>query len=376
MRLWLCLVFIALCVSVIRAEIVNWEANKNQENEDCEATIIENVGDGFCDSQLGYADYNTENCEYDGGDCCLISCIFNGRKEFCGIADYDCKSPIYNQSQIINELQYSMFLGNFTLADYEQSRDTFQSVLFLSLSKLLEDRSDATLTDFYLDISSTIISKSLLLLNLRANITVPLDDSDLIENEILTVLNNSIKYKWLERYLRLYSRILHLSNFYFIVVCSASNYPQECSLLTLAPTHRPSLPPTIPSSALPNTANADTNDLSGNNWNLFYSRPSRLPLYLLFLILSSVGWLWNAIQGSSTILYSDDTLEEKILLSSLVLGSFCRFFSNISIISLYATTNDSIQSIEFVTFSYSWQYLPYIISSLWFYPLFVEAGKI
>lgn len=372
MKIWSSLIFIALCLCLC-VSVTGAESN----NQDCEVTIIQNVGDGFCDSQLGYDDYNTESCEYDGGDCCLVSCNFNGRQEFCGIADYDCKSPIYNQSQIINELQYSMFLGNFSLADYEQSRNTFQSVLFLSLSKLLEDRSDATLTDFTLDISSTIISKSLFLLNLRANITVPLDDSDVIENEILTVLNSSIKYKWLERYLRLYSRILHLSSFYFIVVCSASDYPQECSLHPTAPSPKPSLSPTVLASALnpSNTSNVDPNALNAHNWNQYYSRPSRLPLYLLFLILSSVGWLWNAVQGSSTILYSDDTLEEKILLSSLVLGSFCRFFSNISMISLYATTNYSIQSIEFVTFSYSWQYFPYIISSLWFYPLFVEAGK-
>ena len=38
---------------------------------DCEGDLI-NLGDGSCD-----LDTNTENCGYDGGDCCICSCLDN-----------------------------------------------------------------------------------------------------------------------------------------------------------------------------------------------------------------------------------------------------------------------------------------------------------
>ncbi len=45
------------------------------------------IGDGWCD---GYP-FNSEDCHWDGGDCCAESC--NGAE--CGNHPFDCKDPAY-----------------------------------------------------------------------------------------------------------------------------------------------------------------------------------------------------------------------------------------------------------------------------------------
>lgn len=45
------------------------------------------IGDGFCD-----AAQNIAECEYDGGDCCAITCV-DGSAYECGYAGYNCLDP-------------------------------------------------------------------------------------------------------------------------------------------------------------------------------------------------------------------------------------------------------------------------------------------
>ncbi|CAM9612760.1 unnamed protein product [Phaeothamnion confervicola] len=45
------------------------------------------VGDGICDT----GDYNTEACEWDGADCCPMTC--NATTTLCGDQGYDCQDP-------------------------------------------------------------------------------------------------------------------------------------------------------------------------------------------------------------------------------------------------------------------------------------------
>jgi len=47
------------------------------------------IGDGMCDRNGGY---NTEECNYDGGDCCQETCVYNGYFG-CGFRSLDCKDP-------------------------------------------------------------------------------------------------------------------------------------------------------------------------------------------------------------------------------------------------------------------------------------------
>lgn len=50
------------------------------------------LGNGVCNSGAA----NTEQCGWDGGDCCYLSCIQNpnpSKASLCGAAGYDCKDP-------------------------------------------------------------------------------------------------------------------------------------------------------------------------------------------------------------------------------------------------------------------------------------------
>ena len=48
-------------------------------------------GDGWCD----HGEYNTNQCNYDGGDCCEESCDESAEYP-CGIEGYNCKDPEYD----------------------------------------------------------------------------------------------------------------------------------------------------------------------------------------------------------------------------------------------------------------------------------------
>ena len=54
----------------------------------CSVPVPTWVGDGYCDKSGGY---NTEECNWDGGDCCDFTCA-SGQSYNCGIWGYDCKS--------------------------------------------------------------------------------------------------------------------------------------------------------------------------------------------------------------------------------------------------------------------------------------------
>ena len=47
------------------------------------------VGDGFCDP----LPYNSEECGWDGGDCCSETCT-DGIKSACGVVGYTCLDPM------------------------------------------------------------------------------------------------------------------------------------------------------------------------------------------------------------------------------------------------------------------------------------------
>ena len=54
---------------------------------DCNVKRSKWLGDGICDNSGGY---NTENCNYDNGDCCLKTCSSG----FCGFARFNCIDPM------------------------------------------------------------------------------------------------------------------------------------------------------------------------------------------------------------------------------------------------------------------------------------------
>ena len=60
--------------------------NMPYENTLCNVKRPSWIGDGICERRGGY---NTEQCGWDGGDCCKTTCDLI----FCGIFGFDCKDP-------------------------------------------------------------------------------------------------------------------------------------------------------------------------------------------------------------------------------------------------------------------------------------------
>lgn len=54
---------------------------------ECDSAEMHLIGDGNCNTPNNIAD-----CLYDGGDCCVCSCV-NGPTYDCGHSDYLCLSP-------------------------------------------------------------------------------------------------------------------------------------------------------------------------------------------------------------------------------------------------------------------------------------------
>lgn len=59
----------------------------------CSSKDESQVGDGYCDS-APLSSYNTEKCNWDGGDCCEISCL-DTKQHTCGSNNYSCQNPAY-----------------------------------------------------------------------------------------------------------------------------------------------------------------------------------------------------------------------------------------------------------------------------------------
>jgi hypothetical protein len=65
----------------------------------CTVDVPNWIGDGWCDWDLD-GDYNTENCGWDGGDCCKETCDCSVNP--CGINDYFCLDPDYSQATTLS----------------------------------------------------------------------------------------------------------------------------------------------------------------------------------------------------------------------------------------------------------------------------------
>ena len=71
--------------------------NMPYHDRNCNVKHVHWLDDGICDKRGGY---NTEQCHYDGGDCCAKTCNLDNHFPFCGIIGYNCIDPsvINNQS--------------------------------------------------------------------------------------------------------------------------------------------------------------------------------------------------------------------------------------------------------------------------------------
>tara|TARA_Y100001972_G_C7598035_1_gene299673 strand:- start:215 stop:910 length:696 start_codon:yes stop_codon:yes gene_type:complete len=64
-------------------------------NTNCNVRNPSLIGDSVCDHTGGY---NSADCDYDGGDCCLDSCKLRDFSLLCGISGYYCIDPSYTNT--------------------------------------------------------------------------------------------------------------------------------------------------------------------------------------------------------------------------------------------------------------------------------------
>jgi len=90
---------VALLISpLIAKEIKSLRGKEENSKEDIKRTLHSGqchvddsswIGDGYCDKNGGY---NTNACNYDGGDCCPNRCYRSDTYE-CGVNGYNCLDP-------------------------------------------------------------------------------------------------------------------------------------------------------------------------------------------------------------------------------------------------------------------------------------------
>ncbi len=78
----------------------------------CDSILVNKTGNGICDE-----DANNPTCNYDGGDCCEVSCkahqIAKGRDPAnCG--PFTCKDRFYKKNQTVEvcNIGYTQMLGD------------------------------------------------------------------------------------------------------------------------------------------------------------------------------------------------------------------------------------------------------------------------
>ena len=346
--------------------------------ENCGVFNLAWVGDGICDERIGYDGYNTPNCLFDGGDCCLESCRSSNGMLGCGDVGYSCLDPNNEGLQSISQIQYAFFVGN--VSSFVSQDPRFNHALLLTLRQLLFPvaSSNISLSDFLVDTRWNVINRQVALLQLSFNITTSLTNSATEESLILSLLNDSIRNQSFEKYLRLYARILQFLSLYFVNVCSISDLSNSsCQLIPFF-----SLPPTsLPTRLQPLTG--DSNDttlessaLTSYNWSKYYHYPDKLPLYIIFLIALATNWSVCLLNGFARLFFIIHRAAERIVVLSLLLAGACQLFSIINLLVLYTGTGEyMVQQLEFQTIPGRWMYFSYILSTLWYYPFFCFSRK-
>jgi hypothetical protein len=102
------------CLTVADCEAHTW----CEVREACHAPQKTRLGDGICDP----APYNTPQCNYDGGDCCIITCRKLDGKKCESDTAFDCRNPdlLGLDSCVVDQPEY---LGD-GICDFEGGYNT------------------------------------------------------------------------------------------------------------------------------------------------------------------------------------------------------------------------------------------------------------
>jgi hypothetical protein len=334
-------------------------------SDECDTKFI---GDGICDDMIGNEGLNSPICGYDGGDCCIDSCLMKNRQYSCGMAGYHCLDPSFSTNNTRYFLEYSFMLGNLT----RFSKQEFKSVLSLALNEMIELRNVSF--DFH-DLS--------VVLNLGGVHTITLATVAEVSKQtnpdsVLTLLNNSFANKMMERLLRVYARILSFVDLYYVVLCPSFPSPDSCSMQFSTPQNNET------ESTDSSSSSSSSCSLDNESWNNFYSFPStRFSFIFIFFFALLIFWLSLAVL--SLVLCCKKLFPGKSVVSSvlktfridhfLLLGAFKSFVYFYIVIEFLLWPSSSIRCIEFNYYEEKESNILYLLATLWFYPLFLTASK-
>lgn len=85
-----------LCKDPQQAGVSNPPTTSPVPLPDCNVDYPSDIGDGWCDDSD--SEYNNAGCNWDGGDCCPVSCTSITREYTCGLNGYLCLDPNYKLS--------------------------------------------------------------------------------------------------------------------------------------------------------------------------------------------------------------------------------------------------------------------------------------
>lgn len=275
--------------------------------------VSSRVGDGWCDDgSLGLGDYNSEYCDYDGGDCCPLTCRNNTmdtQREYpCGIAGYACIDPGHKNMSAVSNFTIEVIATNFTrefvteaevnsifllALTYESKRSSSIASSLLFPQQAQKDRRQLT----------TVVS------NARSRFLV-LENRDVVAVDILYtsyffIANSSADRRKLQIYdddnpaasllnlqrsVRLASRRSEATGLSSLVLCRNGTGVIDCirqgtvrSLAALAVSRSP----------------LGCERYSGEMWLRLYATPHIFPGYSVMLLTFALAWLVLGVFSTS-----------------------------------------------------------------------------
>jgi hypothetical protein len=336
-------------------------------SEECD---IKFIGDGICDDMIGNKGLNSPTCDYDGGDCCIDSCLMKNRQYSCGMAGYHCLDPSFSPNNTRYFLEYSFMLGNLTQFNKQELR----SVLSLALNEMIELRNVSF--DFH-NLSVIFNLGGVRTITLVTLVEVSKQTNP---DSVLRLLNNSFANKMMERLLRVYARMLSFVDLYYVVLCPSFTSPDFCEIQFSAP-HNNETKSTDSSSS----SSSSSCSLDNESWNSFYSFPSTR-FSFIFIFSFALLFFWLSLTLLSLVLCYKKLLAGKSVVSSflktfrihyLVLLGLCKsFIYCYVVIEFLLWQSSTIQCIEFNFYEEKESNILYLLATLWFYPVFLIASKL
>lgn len=314
------------------------------------------VGDGICDEMLGYQDSNSKECQYDGGDCCIDTCILMKRTFECGVAGYHCIDPSAIQDEFRFQIEYTFLLGNVSQPLDQQQ---LQALISLSYQKILGlSHSNVSFVD--LRVSYIPTSKTSAVITSTFECDLPTNDQMNLERT-LSIMTKYTVNKDLERFVRLYARLINYPKFSYLIICPSFESIELCESGVVPPIEINSLSP-----------NDIECTLSSEVFQELYNFPGRYSLFMGVLTLIFAIWILVAFQ--EIICWFKFNLKLRYESSLRVPCVFIKCMTFLYIFVQFGLKQKDVQCIQFNFIDIAHFHPYYFYLLLWFTPLFAYTG--